>query len=231
MNLPIQYAYLTGTIISLIIWLILYLHRKDLRKEMIIMSILVAILGLFSEYFLWWTRDWWRPQTITGTVIGIVDLLLGFTNGGIAAVLYEELFKKRMYKYKSRNHNLGVSSLIILSYLIFIIIFYILKLNSFIATTAVQLIMGVILILLRKDLIYDALMTGFCLTITSIPIYLLLEYLSPNFIENTWVWANLSGITFMKIPIEDLIFYFLTGFVIAPFYLYWKSEKLRKISY
>lgn len=226
---PLKYIYLLGTTISLIIWLILYFHRKDLRKEMIIMSILVAILGLFSEY-LWWTHDWWRPQTITGTVIGIEDLLLGFTNGGIAAVLYEELFKKRIYKYKSRNHNLGMASLIICSYLIFIIIFYVLKLNSFIATTAIQIIMGGILILLRKDLIYDALLTGFCLTITSIPIFLLLEYLSPNFIESTWVWSNLSGITFMKIPIEDLIFYFLTGFAIAPLYLYWKSEKLRRIS-
>ena len=112
--LSLKYAYLLGTIIFLIIWLILYLHRKDLRKEMIVMSMLVAILGMFSEY-LWWTHDWWRPQTITGTTIGIEDLLLGFTNGGIAAVLYEELFKKRMYKYKSRNHNLRVLSLIMLS--------------------------------------------------------------------------------------------------------------------
>lgn len=190
---------------------------------------MVAILGLFSEY-LWWTKDWWRPLTITGTVIGMEDLLLGFTNGGIAAVLYEEIFKKRIYRYKSSNHNLGIALLIISSYIIFAIMFYILKLNSFIATAVIQIIMGGVLILLRKDLIYDALLTGFCLTITSIPVYLLLEYLSSNFIENTWLWQNLSGITFMKIPIEDLIFYFLAGFSIAPFYLYWKNEKLRKIS-
>jgi len=229
MHLPLQYAYFTGSIISLIVWLILYLHRKDLRKEMIIMSILVAILGLVYEYF-WWTKDWWRPQTITRTIIGIEDLLLGFTNGGIAAVLYEEVFKKRMYRYKSTNHNLGIALLIISSFLIFTIIFYILKLNSFIATTSIQIIIGITLIFLRKDLIYDAFLTGLCLTITSVPIYLLLEYLSPNFIENTWLWSNLTGIRFMKIPIEDLIFYFLTGFSIAPLYLYWKSKKLRKIS-
>ena len=230
MHLPLQYAYFTGSIISLIIWLILYLHRKDLRKEMIAMSILVAISGLFFEY-LWWTHDWWRPLTITGTVIGIEDLLLGFTNGGIAAVLYEELFKKRMYRYKSRNHNLGIALLVISSYLIFATIFYILELNSFIATTAIQIINGGILIFLRKDLVYDAFLTGFCLVIIAIPIFLLLEYLSPNFIENTWLWSNLTGIRFMKIPIEDLIFYFLTGFSIAPLYLYWKNEKLRKISF
>lgn len=229
MHIPLQYTYLTGTIIAFIFWLMLYLHRKDLRKEMIVMGTLVAVLGLVFEY-LWWTHDWWRPQTITGTVIGIEYLLLGFTNGGIAAVLYEELFKKRMYKYKSRNHNLSVVLIIALSYFIFLIMFYVLGLTSFIATTAIQITIGCLLMLMRKDLVYDAFLTGVCLVIASIPIYLLLEYLSPNFIESSWLWSNLSGIRFMKIPIEELIFYFLTGFSIAPFYLYWKSEKLRKIS-
>ena len=46
MHIPLQYAYFTGTIICLIIWLILYLHRK----EMIAMSILVGILGLFFDW-------------------------------------------------------------------------------------------------------------------------------------------------------------------------------------
>lgn len=227
MLVPLQYTYLVGVVIFSIIWLILYFHRKELRREMIVMSILVAILGLFSEY-LWWTKDWWRPLTITGTRIGIEDLLLGFTNGGIAAVLYEEIFKKRIYKFKPRDHNLSLVLIIALSYFIFLIMFYILGLTSFIATAAVQIIIGSILIVLRKDLVYDAFLTGVCLVIVALPIYVLLEYLSPGFIESTWVWSNLSGITFMKIPIEDLIFYFLAGFSIAPFYLYWKNEKLRR---
>lgn len=230
MHIPFQYAYLTGTIISLIVWVVLYLHRKDLRREMITMSVLFAILGLFPEY-LWWTKDWWRPQTVTGTVIGIEDFLLGFSNGGIAAVLYEELFKKRIYKYKSRNHNLSTALIIICSYLILGLIFHILELNSFVATAIAYFITGGILIFLRKDLMWDAILTGFCGVIASIPIYLLLEYFSPNFIEKTWLWSNLSGICFMKIPIEDLIFYFLAGFSIAPMYLYWKNEKLRKIPF
>lgn len=98
------------------------------------------------------------------------------------------------------------------------------------ATAAAQIIMGVFLILLRKDLIFDALLTGLCLVIVSTPVYLFMEYLSPNFFEKTWLWPNLTGIRFIGIPIEDLVFYFLTGFCVAPFYLYWKNEKLRRIS-
>jgi hypothetical protein len=228
MLVPLQYTYFIGATVSLIVWIILFFHRKDLRKEMITMSILFAIIGLFSEY-LWWTKDWWRPQTITGTIIGIEDFLLGFTNGGIAAVLYEELFKKRIYKYKSRNHNLSTALIVICTYLILGFSFHILKLNSFMATTIAYITAGGIFIFLRKDLIWDAILTGLCGVIASIPIYLLLEYLSPNFIENTWMQSSLTGINFLKIPIEDLIFYFLAGFSISPIYLYWKNEKLKKI--
>ena len=42
-----------------------------------------------------WTVDWWQPETVTGTRAGIEDAILGFTNGGLGAVLYEVVFKKR----------------------------------------------------------------------------------------------------------------------------------------
>lgn len=51
-------------------------------------------IGPLSEY-LFWTRDWWKPTTITDTVVGVEDFLLSFTNGGIAAVIYEEVFDKK----------------------------------------------------------------------------------------------------------------------------------------
>lgn len=95
--IPYKYTYFVGTIIFFIPWLILYLWRKDIRKQMLQLSIWVAIGSLITAYF-WWTIDWWRPETITGTRIGLEDLLLGFSNGGIAAVIYEEVFRKRLYR-------------------------------------------------------------------------------------------------------------------------------------
>ena len=88
--IPLKYTYLIGAVISFVPWLILYMHRKDLRGEMVTMSVLVAAMGLISNYF-WWTEDWWRPLTITATRIGIEDIVLGFSTGGIAAVPLEDL--------------------------------------------------------------------------------------------------------------------------------------------
>lgn len=229
MDVSLKYTYLIITLISFIPWLVLYLHRKDLHREMITMSILVAFMGLISNYF-WWTEDWWRPLNITSTRIGIEDVMLGFSNGGIAAVLYEEIFKKRLYRYKGANHKLGALLLILILFSITAYFFHLQKLSSFVAGSIATIIAAGILIVQRRDLFYDALLTGVCLAIATIPGFLILELISPDFIEKTWLWGNLSGIRIAAVPLEDLVFYFLSGLFIAPFYLYWKGEKLRKIS-
>src|SRR5205814_3685106 len=55
-----------------------------------------------------------RPLSINGTRVGIEFFILGFSNGGIAAVIYEEFFKKRIYRPKLRN-SISVNLLAIYS--------------------------------------------------------------------------------------------------------------------
>ena len=70
-----QYSYLIWTGIFFLIWLILYLWRKDIRKEMLIISVLFGFGGIFSELI--YVQDWWQPLTLTNTSIGIEDFLIG----------------------------------------------------------------------------------------------------------------------------------------------------------
>jgi len=46
----------------LTICLVLFLTRKDLRKQILTMSFFIGIIGPFSE--IWYWRDWWRPEMI-----------------------------------------------------------------------------------------------------------------------------------------------------------------------
>jgi len=41
---------------------------------MLVMSVLFVCIGVPSEALLY-TRDWWHPETITGTLIGIEDVI------------------------------------------------------------------------------------------------------------------------------------------------------------
>ena len=97
-------TFLIGSFFILIIWVIFYYHRKDVRKEMIFMSILVSIMGVILDAF-FWTKDWWHPETITGTLIGVEDIIAGFAIGGITAVLYEEIFKIKLSKKRIKVNN------------------------------------------------------------------------------------------------------------------------------
>ncbi|MEI6849786.1 MAG: hypothetical protein WCK29_01990, partial [archaeon] len=92
--LDYQYAYSLWVLLFLVIWMILYLARKDVRQEMVIVSLMFGFAGVVTE--LVHVRDWWQPLTLTHTSIGIEDFLIGFFIGGVASVIYEELFKKKL---------------------------------------------------------------------------------------------------------------------------------------
>ena len=100
-------AYLAWVIIFGLVWLILYLHRKDLRYEMLFSSLLLLPFGLTQPLFV---PDYWQPDVLY-KFFGLFDiesLLWCFFTGGIAAVLYEEIFKIRLVPgkndKKSRHH-------------------------------------------------------------------------------------------------------------------------------
>lgn len=75
-----QYSYLIGSLIFLLIWLLMYLWRKNIRKEIWIFSLIFGVLAFPANYI--YLQDWWHPLTITRTILGIEDFILGFATGG-----------------------------------------------------------------------------------------------------------------------------------------------------
>ena len=224
-----QYTYLIWSGVFLLIWLLLYSWRKNIRKEMLVISFLFGFAGILAEIV--YVQDWWKPLTITGTLIGIEDFLIGFFIGGVAAVIYEEVYKKKvLIKKKSKIVNLSFLTLTILFIALFFGSFYILGISSF-YSSVIAFGFGIFFILSkRRDLIMDCVISGFLMLTVGILIYFILRFIQPGFIEEFWylenVWyANL----FLGIPIAEYIWFFLAGAFIGPFYEYWKEGKLINI--
>ena len=99
-----QYAYLIGNfLIGFPLWLFLFIHRKDLRKEILISSLLIGILApLWSPWFI---KDYWHPESLNFWRLGAGDFFYGFFFGGIANVIYEEIFGRHYAKRKDRKHH------------------------------------------------------------------------------------------------------------------------------
>ncbi len=217
-----SYTYLIGSLLSLIAWIILYLNRKDLRKQILFMSILVAIQGLILETFLW-TNDWWRPATITNTRTGVEDLIFAFSMGGIGASIYEEFFKKKVKPKKENKLPDNSFRIIFLVILLFSGTFpyFVLKYSSFITWLFGSILGTLVILYYRKELLYDSIFTGIIFTLMAFVAYPILNYLEPGFIYSWWQFQNISGIIYLGVPLEDIVWFFTAGALIGPFYEFW----------
>jgi hypothetical protein len=198
------------------VWLALFLWRKDNRKEMIIMSSIFALVGPLADIV--YTQDWWRPLTITNTLIGPEAVLVGFMIGGIASVIYKNLFKKRLKLSNfSKDNFLFIFAI---SIILFFGSFYLLGFNSLIATIIASLVPTIIIWVKRKDLIIDSITTGILLVIVASVVYTVLEFLTPGWVQTFWFFKNVPDMIILNLPLDDILWYFLAGLFIGPLYEY-----------
>ena len=224
-----QYSYLIGSLALLIIWFVLFIWRKDVRKEMFIISLMFGVGGVASEFV--YSVDWWHPLTILNTRVSVEDFIFGFATGGVAAVIYEEVFNKKMRWTRRRiarhnNQNLYLPCLALI--LLFFGGFYWLHINSLYASLIAFVIPTIGMWIRRKDLISDSLLSGLLLSVVAFLFFIVPESIAPGWVANSWHWANLSGITIFKAPVEDIIWFFIVGLFIGPLYEFWQEAKLVK---
>lgn len=224
-----KYTYILMACTFLTIWLSLFIWRTSNRKEMLTMSLILAIFGPISDIL--YTRDWWRPLTITNTTIGFEAILVGFTIGGIASVIYEDIFKKKISirkqsKAKVTKNNSRLVLIICFALILFFGSFHLLNFNSFHATILSLTIPTIIIWMNRKDLILDSLATGILLVVIASIVYSVLEFLTPGWIKVFWLFKNVPDVVILNLPIDDIFWYFFAGLFIGPLYEYWKEGKI-----
>lgn len=205
-----QWVYLISASLFFIYWFALWFYLRDqasARKSLLKLSCLFAILGPISA--LVWFNDWWRPATILGYQAGIEDAVLGFTNGGLATHLY--LFFFNAQSTSSFAKNWQVSTLLILYIIIVTLGLLYFQLNSFYANIFGLTSVLIVALSYRRDLWLMSVISGLALLLATIPVYALIYFLAPTWIDATWNFTQLSGYTFLKVPIEDYIWYFMLG--------------------
>lgn len=221
-------VYLLACVPLILVFLLFFLLRPDLRKEMLFTGVLIGCLSVVTAYN-WWTKDWWHPATIMGTRVGLEDFISGFASGGIMAVGYEFFFQKRLYKIRPEARHLGGVTILLLLACLTSWLFWGIGLTSFYASAIAMTIVALVLFWNRQDLIIDGLMSGILMAAISTLSYLTIIYASPTWIAQTYDFHFLSGIFIGGVPIEEYIFWFLAGVLFGPFYEYIKSDSLRRI--
>lgn len=224
-------AYLAWVIILGIIWLVLYAHRKDLRYEMLFSSFLILPFGLTQPLFV---PDYWHPIVLF-RFFGLFDLeslLWCFFTGGIAAVLYEEIFKIRLGEVKNnlkaKHHAYFIYSFLLLTVSLMILIKYFTDWSVLRSSFIFMIIVFIYSVFSRPDLVKKSILSGCVFLIFYIASLLTVNALFPGFVVNEWNIQGSIGIRIFSIVIEEYIYAFLFGLVWSVIYEEIKNIKLKK---
>ncbi len=224
-------AYLAWVIIFGLVWLMLYVHRKDLRYEMLFSSLLLTPFGLTQPLFV---PDYWHP-TVLYKFFGLFDiesLLWCFFTGGIVAVLYEEIFKVRLgaieNNKKSQHYAYRIYFFMLFSAATLIAARYFTDWSILRTSFIFMIIVFIYSVFSRPDLFRKSIMSGFIFTIFYISSLILVSLLFPGFV-NQWNIEGSIGIKLFSIVIEEYIYAFLFGLVWSIIYEEIKNIKLKYI--
>jgi hypothetical protein len=216
-----KWAGMIGCLFFFIVWIILYFHKKELRKEMWIMSLLIMPAGPISE--LLYLKDYWHPQYLIKIFgLGIEDLLFAFFIGGIGAVIYEELFIKKIRKGK-REHSKTIALLGVIGVILTIFLNLYLHINSIYSTSVVLILIGIMVIMERHDLLKNAIGNGILVSLLMFIFYIIYTAIFPTIIQDWWKLQNISGVILLGAPLEELLWGFSWGFLAGPLYEFWKD--------
>jgi len=204
-----------------VVWLLLWLFKPKLRKEMFWVSLFTMPFGLTEPLFV---PEYWSPPSLfnlaTKTGFDIESLIFSFAVGGIGAVLYEVLVKAKHQKLgkhekhgkKHMFHFLALSSPVI----VFLLLQLFTKLNPIYSASMAMFAGGIAAILCRPDLKRKIWMGGISFLTLYFVFFLLFNLAYPSLVQKVWNLSAISGILLLGVPIEELLFAFTFG-------IFWSS--------
>ncbi len=211
-----HYAYLTGAILIFPVWLILFFVRKAERRSIVFVGLYIMLLAIPLE-FIWFLKDYWNPlKYIPITTFLYQESIFAFLIGGIASVIY--------IIPKNPNDNTKFINFILpIAILVFSMLFFtnILKINSIYSCDIGFGITALMILYVKPEFIIKSLVSGFLMMVISILGYEILLIIYPNLINDWWLLKNISGIFFLGIPIEEIIWFSLIGLSFRPIYNFW----------
>lgn len=221
--------WLVFSLILFVIWLIIFLFRKAVRKEMLWASIFTAPFGLTELLFV---PEYWNPPSLFNlaakTGFDIESFIFCFAVGGIGAVIYEYFFKvkhKKMSKHEMHGHKYHLLALFSPVFVLFLL-YFLTELNPIYSASISMLIGGIAAILCRHDLKKKILFGGVLFLVLYFLFFLSFNLIYPGAVSQIWNLNAISGILILGIPLEELLFAFTFGLMWSSVYEHIKGYEL-----
>lgn len=204
-----QFAYLVGGVIFFLIWVLFFSIRRDLRTEMLVMSIFAAPLGLFD---FWFVPKYWKPETLFHLPVGIEGLIYSFCLGGVTAVIYQAIAKRTPRRLHGL-HKSGSIIVLVITGLVFLTLESANVQNPMIALYVGLLVGIAVMLYTRRDLIHGALIGG--LLFGALYFALIRSWVSlfPD-VHSWFILQGLPKVFILGVPAWELLF----GIIFAAYW-------------
>lgn len=218
--IPHQYVWFAWASAFLIPWVMLFIAFPAHRKIMLQVSLVTTAFGLTEPLFV---PEYWNPPTLFDlaqrTGFDIESLIFCFGIGGIGSVLYSVLThrndvvvpasEKRMPLHRHHYKTLA-------SPFVAFLLLYFLPWNPIYPSIAAMAVGAIATLLCRPDLKTKTWVGGVLFLSYYLVFFLALEATSPGYVQLVWNLQDISGILWLGIPLEELLFAFTFG-------LYWSG--------
>ncbi|MBA2655313.1 MAG: hypothetical protein H0U71_09670 [Gammaproteobacteria bacterium] len=218
-----QHAWIVGALFYLLLWCILFVWRKEFRKEMLIVSLFTLPLGLTEPLFV---PSYWHPPSLFNlamrTGFDIESLIFSFAIGGIAAVIYQSIFKVQLQsvskKEMSRKRHRWHGFILMLPAIIFALLAVLTSWNNIYSASIALFVGSLAAGYCRPDLKKKIWVGGLLFLFLYSIFFWVLIFIFPDFVKEAWNLSALSGILTLGIPIEELLFAFTFGMLWSSLY-------------
>ncbi|MHB1947886.1 MAG: lycopene cyclase domain-containing protein [Gammaproteobacteria bacterium] len=227
-----QNVWLIWSLGYLLIWTILFIVKKDFRREMFWVSLLTMPLGLTEPLFV---PSYWDPPSLFNladkTGFDIESLIFSFAVGGIGSVLYNILFE--VYnepllepQLKQKRHKWH-GFILLMPVLVFISLALFTTLNHIYCAIIAMSLSAIATIYCRPDLITKILIGGLLFLFLYFVFFTIIIWVFPDFVQQSWNLKALSGILIFNIPLEELLFAYAFGMLWSSLYehYFWLKVK------
>ena len=217
-----HYVWLVWSSAFLLPWVLLYALFRQHRVAMLWASGFMALFGLTEPIFV---PDYWNPPSLfelaQRTGFDIESIIFSFAIGGIGAVLYDILARKRLegidpIERDGRRHGWHRWALAV-PFVSFPILYFF-PWNPIYAGIVAMVLGAIAAVSCRPDLKFKTLLGG-VLFLALYSVFLLgLKWSAPGYIDLVWNLDALSGILIFGLPIEELLFGFSFGLMWTGIY-------------
>ncbi|MBN2016123.1 hypothetical protein JW766_04800 [Candidatus Dojkabacteria bacterium] len=222
------YLYFWGSLFGCLLSLLIYVKRKDLRKEMLINGILFSVVGVIIEYMFF--KDYWNPPLIIkfGEFGGLEDLMFGFAAGSFGSVFYTVLFKERLIRSENQRYWI-IPTVLISQSLSFLVFTHWFNINSIYASSIGWALPTIVIIIIRKDLIKEVIISailGGLILIIGEAVFLVI--FAHEYLEKYFRLIGEVPVLIDVFPITEFIWGMSFGALISPLYEFLTGKRLVK---